>query len=158
MISYLPKNVVGFLEVHKKNSDVNEVDSDVSETVQIEETSKHLPNKKKKKLSAAVKWEKKQCLKEILEANITDLANSHPQLVVLKPVALFRLLFNIEICSLIATATERYASQQNELFHLEQHEIDTFIGIILLTGYNGRPRQRLYWSKNEDVVNPLVSR
>ena len=101
---------------------------------------------------------KKQCLKEIPEANITDLANSHPHVAVLEPVSLFRLLFNYEICSLIATETERYASQQNELFHLEQHEIDTFVGIILLIGYNGRPRQRLYWSKNEDVVNPLVSR
>ena len=45
----LPNDVVGFLEVHKKNSDENEVDSDISETVQIEETSKHLPNKKKRK-------------------------------------------------------------------------------------------------------------
>ena len=45
----LPNDVVGFLEVHKKNSDANEVDSDISETVQIEGTSKHLPNKNKKK-------------------------------------------------------------------------------------------------------------
>ena len=45
----LPNDVVGFLEVHEKNSDENEVDSDISETVQIEETSKHLPNKKKRK-------------------------------------------------------------------------------------------------------------
>ena len=107
----MPDDVVGFLEGHKKNSDENKVDSDISETVQIEESSKHLPNKKKrKKESAAVKWGKKQCLKEIPEANITDLANSHPHLVVLEPVALFRLLFNNEICSLIAAETERYAS------------------------------------------------
>ena len=46
----LSNDVVGFLEVHKKNSDENEVDSDISETVQIEETSKYLPNKKKKAL------------------------------------------------------------------------------------------------------------
>ena len=144
--------------MHKKNSDENEVDSDISETVQIEETSKHLPNEKKKKEGAAVKWGKKQCLKEIPEANITDLANSHPHLVVLEPVSLFRLLFKNKICSLIAIETERKASQQNELFHLEQHEIDTFIGIILLTGYKGRPRQHLYWSKDKDVINPLVSK
>ena len=87
-----------------------------------------------------------------------DLANSHPHLVVLEPVALFRLLFNNEICSLIATETEQYVSQQNELFHLEQHEIGTFIGIILLTGYYGRLRLRLYWSKDEDDINPLVLR
>ena len=101
---------------------------------------------------------KKQCLKEIPEANTTDLAKSHSHLVVLEPVAIFRLLFNNELCTLIATETERYASHQNELFHLEQHEIDTFNEIILLTGYNGRPRQSLYWSKDEAVANPLVSR
>ena len=101
----LPNDVVGFLEVHKKNSDENEVDSDISETVQIEETSSIYQIKKKKE-SVAVKWGKKQCLKEIPEANITDLANSHPHLVVLEPVSLFRLLFNNEICSLIAIETE----------------------------------------------------
>ena len=112
---YKNDDVVEFLEVHKKISDENEVDSDISEIVQIEETSKHLPNKKK---SAAEKWGKKQCLKEIPEANITELANSRPHLVVLEPVSLFRLLFNNKICSLIAAETERYACQQNELFHL----------------------------------------
>ena len=67
-------------------------------------------------------------------------------------------MFNDEIRDLIATETKRYASQQNELFYLQQHEIDTFIGIILVTGYNSRPRQRWSWSKDNDVAIPLISR
>ena len=67
-------------------------------------------------------------------------------------------MFNDKICDLIATETKQYASQQNELFYLQQHKIDTFIGIILLTGYNSRPRQRLYWSEDDDVAIPLISR
>ena len=86
---------------------------------------------------------KEQNLKEIPEENFTYLANSHSYLTLLEPTALFRLLFNDEICDLIATETKRYASEQNKLFYLQQHESDTFVGIILLTGYNRRPRQRV---------------
>ena len=97
-------------------------------------------------------------MKEIPEKNFTFLASSYPHLALLKPIALFRLLFNVKIRDLIATETKRYASHQNELFYLQHHEIDTFIGIILLSGYSSRPRQRLYWSKDNDVVIPLISR
>ena len=107
---------------------------------------------------AAGNWRKKQNLTEIPEENFTYLANSHPHIALLEPIALFRLLFNDEIRDLIATETKRYASHQNELFYLQQHEIDTFIGIILLTGYNSRPRQRLFWSRDDDVAIPLISR
>ena len=97
-------------------------------------------------------------MKKIPEENFTYLANIHPHLALLEPIALFRLFFNDEILDLIATEAKRYASQQNELFYLQQHEIDTFIGIILLAGNNSRPRQRLYWSKDDNVAVPLISR
>ena len=117
------------------------------------------PSKRRKKVKpAAVNWRKIQNLKKIHEENFTHLANSHLHLALLKPIALFRLLFNHEIRDLVATETKRYASQQNKLFYLQQHEIDTFIGIILLTVYDSRPRQRLYWSKDDDVAIPLLSR
>ena len=86
------------------------------------------------------------------------LPDSHPHLALLEPVAVFRLLFNEEICSLIACETERYASQGNEVIHLTPLEIEAFVGILLLTGYNSRPRQRLYWSKDDDISCPLITR
>ena len=85
------------------------------------------------------------------------LADSHPHLALLEPVPLFQLLFNEEIYSLIACETERYASQQNEVIHLTTQKIEAFVGILLLTGYNSRPRQRLYWSKDDDISCPLIS-
>ena len=97
-------------------------------------------------------------MKKIPEENISCLAHSHPHLALLEPMALFRLLFNDEIYDLIAIETKRYASQQNELFYLQKHEIDTFIGITLLTGYNTRPRRRLYWSQDDDVAIALIAR
>ena len=53
---------------------------------------------------------------------------------------------------------ERYASQWNEVIHFTRQEIGAFVGILLLTGYNSRPRQRLYWSKDDDISCSLISR
>ena len=142
----LQNGVVGTLEVH--NNDECEVASDVS-AVQIQENKP--PRKKKGKNAEAVLWKKKSSPKEISEANIMHLADSHLHLALLEPVALFRLLFNEEIYSLIACETERYASQRNEVIHLKLEEIEVFIKILLLTKYNSRPRQRLYWSKDDDI-------
>ena len=133
----LPNDVAGTLKVH---NDECEVASDVS-AVQSKENKP--PPKKKRKNAEAVLWKKKSNLKEKPEANVMHLVDSHPHLALLKPVALFRLLFNEKIYSLIACETERYASQRNEVIHLTPQEIEAFVGILLLTGCNSRPPQRL---------------
>ena len=142
----LPNDVAGTLEVH--NNDECKVASYVS-AVQSKENKP--PPKKKRKNAEAVLWKKKSSLKEISEANVTHLADGHPHLALFEPVALFRLLLNEDICSLIACEMERYASQRNEVIHLTPQEIEAFVGILLLTGYNSRPRQRIYWSKDDDI-------
>ena len=86
------------------------------------------------------------------------LADSHPHLALLEPVALFQLLFNDEIRNLIAYETERYAFQHDEAIHVTKQEIEAFIGILLLTEYNSGPRRRLYWSKDDDISCPLILR
>ena len=149
----LPNDVAGTLKVHVHNNDECKVASDVS-AVQSRENK--TPPKKKRKNAGALLWKKKSSLKEIPEANVMHLANSHPHLALLEPVSPFRLLFNEEICSLIACETEQYASQQNEVIHLTLQEIEDFVGILLLTGYNSRPRQRLYWSKDNGISCPLI--
>ena len=149
----LPNDIAGTLEVH--NNDECEVTFDVS-AVQSKENKP--PSKKKRKNMEAVLRKKKSSLKEISEANIMRLANSYPHLALLEPVALFRLLFNEEICSVIACETERYASQRGEVIHLTAQEIEAFVGILLLTGYNSRPRQHLYWSKDNNISCPVISR
>ena len=56
--------------------------------------------KEEQKNAEIVLWKKKSSLKAIPEANVMHLADSHPHLALLEPVALFRLLFNEEIYSL----------------------------------------------------------
>ena len=149
---FLPKDVAGILEVH--NNDECEVASDLS-AIQSKENKP--TQKKKRKNAEAVLWKTKSSLKKIPEANVLHLADSHPHLALLGPVALLPLLFNEDIYSLIACETERYASQRNEVIYLILQEIRAFVGIFLLIGYNCRPRQRLYWSKDDDINCPLIS-
>ena len=72
----------------------SEIASNVS-AVQSKE-SKPPPKKKRKNAEAAL-WKKKSSLKEILEANVMHLADSHLQFGLFEPVALFRLLLYEEI-------------------------------------------------------------
>ena len=116
-----------------------------------------MTTKKKRKNAEAVAWKKKTSLKKIPEATAVHLTDSHPHLALLEPVAL-QLLFNDDIYSLIACEMERYASQRNEVIHVTKQEIEAFIGILLLTGYNSQPCQCLYWSKDDDISCPLISR
>ena len=149
----LPNDVAGALEVH--NSDECEAAFNVS-AVQSKE-NKPLP-KKKRKNAGALLWKKKRSMKKIPEANVMHQADSHPYLALLEPVALFRLLFNEEIYSVIACKMEQYTSQWNEVIHLILQEIEAFVGILLLTGYNSQRHQHLYWSKDDDISCPLISR
>ena len=136
----LSNDVAGTLEVLIHNNDECEVASNVS-AIQSEENKP--PPKKKRKNAEAELWNKKSILKEISKANVMYLADSHPHLSVLESVAFFRLLINEEIYSLIGWEMKRYTFQWDEVIHLTPQEIEAFVGILLLAGYNSRPRQRL---------------
>ena len=59
---------------------------------------------------------------------------------------------------MICCEIERYAAQKNQPINISTQEIETFLANVILTGYNSRPRQCLYWSKNDNVTCSLVSR
>ena len=130
----LPNDVGGTLEVNNNNE--CEVAFDVSA---VQSTENKPPTQKKRKNAQAVLWKKKSNLKKIPEANVMYLADNHPHLALLEPVLFFRLLSKKEIRSLIACETERYVYHRNEVIHLAPQEI-AFVGILLLTEYNSRPR------------------
>lgn len=73
------------------------------------------------------------------------------------PHEVFQYFFNDELKECIITETNRYASQHNDVsFQLNENDLNTFVGILLLSGYNSLPRTRMYWEKEEDVGIPLV--
>nr|XP_055023106.1 piggyBac transposable element-derived protein 3-like [Misgurnus anguillicaudatus] len=49
-----------------------------------------------------------------------------------------------------------YAAQKGATLNLTDEELLTFYGILLTTGYNSVPRQRLLWSGDNDVNNTSI--
>lgn len=77
----------------------------------------------------------------------------------MNPVEIFEKLLDNEVIQLIVDETKRYADQNNNHdFRVSQEDIKIFIGILYLTGYHRLPRERLYWSLDEDVQVPLVAK
>ena len=108
------------------------------------------PNSRKK--TETVYWKKAINLKKLQESELEQLSESYPHLLFLEPVELFRSFVYNEICEMIRRETKRYAAQKNQPINISAQEVETFLAIIILTRYNNRPRQRLYWSKDDDVT------
>ena len=134
----LPKEVSGDIEVIPRDDD---------DDAATEEKAK------------PIKWRERNILNPTQKrGNVVDIKVSHPELCGLEPIELFRLLFDEEMKQLIITETLRYAQQKNNTLTFREEDLETFVGIILLTGYNRRPRQRQYWSKDDDIECNLVAR
>ena len=72
---------------------------------------------------------------------------------------MFKLCFNEDVYSLITIESERYAKQKlNHSFSLSGADLDVFLGIVLLSGYNSLHQEQLYWSNDEDVAVKLVKK
>ena len=72
---------------------------------------------------------------------------------------MFKLYFNEDVYSLITIESERYAKQKlNHSFSLSVADLDVFLGIVLLSGYNSLHQEQLYWSNDEDVGVNLVKK
>ena len=76
----------------------------------------------------------------------------------MSPVELFELYFDDDLVEFIVKCTTTYAGQRGDhTFSTDPIEIRAFFGILILSGYNQLPRRRMYWEKQEDVHNKLVS-
>ncbi|GBP89343.1 PiggyBac transposable element-derived protein 3 [Eumeta japonica] len=77
----------------------------------------------------------------------------------LSPVEVFDKIFDTEIYDLILSNTLLYAGQNNRHgFMLDRDDLCRFLGILILSGYHRLPRERQYWSYDEDLGVPLVAR
>ena len=109
---------------------------------------KKFDEKKNKKLENAFP-------EDILE----PLEEAHPEILYLAPYDLFKLYFDEDVYSLITIEFERYTKQKlNHSFSLSVADLDVFLGIVLLSGYNSLPQERLYRSNDEDVGVNLVKK
>lgn len=67
------------------------------------------------------------------------------------------MFYSDEMRNLLVTETNRYANQHNlQLAAITEDEMNKFAGILLFSGYNTLPNQRLYWNTDEDVSSNIV--
>nr|CAI5855414.1 unnamed protein product [Callosobruchus analis] len=72
---------------------------------------------------------------------------------------IFEKLVDDKISGLIVEQSELYAHQKNNhAFSLTTDDLKQFLGILFFTGYHRLPRERSYWSLDEDLHVEVVSR
>lgn len=115
--------------------------------------------KKKKISTTTAKWGKKVTYSQIIPTvEMEKVGDKYPDLVGMSPYELFRKYYDDELTKLIVDESNRYAQQKNNSsFKLDVEDLDVFVGILLLSGYHSLPRERLYWSRDEDVKISFVS-
>lgn len=73
------------------------------------------------------------------------------------PVELFEIFFDQEVLEIITEFSKMYArSKGNMAFSTTPEELQTFLAILLLSGYSPVLRRRMYWSSEEDVSKEAV--
>ena len=144
------RDVPGFVEIHRSDDAQEEIPQSSSSS----SDSHDRPHKKQRCVPS---WKKGENLKKCRisrEQNSEPqrLEETHPLLVTLDPIDLYRLFFDDRLLKLCVDSTNNYAFQKgNHHFHISKDEMQTFLGILLLSGYHTLPNERLYWSTDEDV-------
>ena len=75
------------------------------------------------------------------------------------PFGLFNLFFDDEVIDFIVDQTNLYARRDKGFtnFGTDSSEIRLFLAVLLLSGYNRRPRLKMYWDESPDIQCPLVA-
>lgn len=73
------------------------------------------------------------------------------------PIDLFSLFFDDSLLQLILDKTEYYAQTKNRTQLIEMSELKAFLGVLILSGYVQLPRRRMFWEREKDAHNSLVS-
>ncbi|XP_036337526.1 piggyBac transposable element-derived protein 3-like, partial [Rhagoletis pomonella] len=105
-----------------------------------------------------VKRQKKyNWVKEDLAVIATDFEDSEVLVNTENPLELFSKFFDDEVIELILSESNKYAQQKNVNAILEKREILAFIGVLILSGYIQVPRRKMFWEREKDCHNDLVS-
>lgn len=74
------------------------------------------------------------------------------------PTELFFKLFDENIFELLSQESNRYAAMNNKIGKcVTIREMKAYVAILILSGYVPYPRRKMFWEKDKDVHNILVS-
>lgn len=152
-----PRDIPGTIEVIQNKINNDEWDSSDDEPLQ-KYRKFHMKEPRWRKLDGSYtsKPSEKINVQQRKENVVNDLTGQ-------TPVNIFEKFFDGEVLDMIILYSKLYASQHNNHnFEITAGELKVFFGILLLTGYHSLPRERLYWSLDEDcgvtVVPKAMSR
>lgn len=76
------------------------------------------------------------------------------------PVELFELMWTDELLNHIKAQSIQYATKRDakSLFQISINEIRVFLAILLISGYDKKPRRDMYWSTHADMQNIAISK
>lgn len=73
------------------------------------------------------------------------------------PIELFSIFFEDNLLHQILDKTQYYAQTKNRTQIIEMSELKAFLGVLILSGYVQIPRHRMFWERESDFHNSLVS-
>ncbi|KAJ8914400.1 hypothetical protein NQ315_017494 [Exocentrus adspersus] len=157
----LPNDVAGEIELHYESSGEDTDDeSSIPLSILRERLVKAPRNCQSNNFSEPV-WTNNDINIEMQKTlGVDERARAlREELVDLNPVEIFEKLFTEEIINHIVSETNKYSTQKNNhSFFVSSSDIKIFIGILLVTGYHKVPRERMYWSLDEDLMVSFISK
>ena len=78
------------------------------------------------------------------------------ELVGKKPHGTFEEYVNEELKEMIVTKTNSYVAQKNTNSAFTVRDLETFIAVLILTGYHSLPRKIMFWEKEEAIGLSIV--
>lgn len=172
----LPADIPGTLEIFVRPLDVesqvgsdSEYDSSDNETlsskrIKLMSTTKRMKKQLNRKDPNFLQPDWKKCnpnyssWKTPSDGATNRMENVIQELKNLTPKDVFEKLVTEDILQHVVDQTLLYARQKNDhTFTLTTNELKNFLGILFLTGYHKLPRERLYWSLDEDLHVNVVS-
>ncbi|XP_071054451.1 piggyBac transposable element-derived protein 3-like [Onthophagus taurus] len=96
-------------------------------------------------------------IKEDLKLPPTDFDSPTNSAITENPLELFSNFVDEEVIELILNQSNKYAQQKNRKAKKEKQEVNAFIGVLILRGYMQVPRRRMFWEREKDCHNVMIT-
>lgn len=157
----LPKDIPGEVEVFLSDNDFDSEDR-IPLAVLCNIKTQQGPSKSKKQ---RITGRTPEWTKEVVDIDMTyddnyknRENNMKKELANLNPIEVFEKIFNEEIINYLVLETNQYAQQKNcHSFVVSNDEMKIFLAILLFSGYHHLPREKLYWSLDEDMNCTIIT-
>lgn len=147
---FLPKDVTGRVEVTRKNLEQENY------SAEDEEPLINLVRAENKVQEPRWRNSCNSYLREPINNETVDTKILSLKLEEKSPVELFEEFVDSNILNLIVDQSNLYSSQKNSDFQLDIPTLKRFLGILIFSGYNSAPNEKMFWSTSPDINFPIV--